>query len=102
MDDVAVWDAALDAAQVSALFNGSSPLLLSGYQPQLGRDLQAGMFNQNSSAYVRMPFMVADPDAIIATYLPLVTDVGAVELNRLTPCVVQHRNADCRRPRGTG
>ena len=61
IDDVAVWDTALDQSHVSGLFSGTSPLELSGYAYHLGLDLQAEMFNQNSSAYIRVPFTVAEP-----------------------------------------
>ena len=61
IDDVAIWDVALDGAQVSALFSGTSPLLLSGFDSLIGLDLAAAMLNQNSSAYMRMPFYVTDP-----------------------------------------
>ena len=61
MDDVAVWDSSLDAVHVAALFAGTTPFELAGYSNLVSLDLQAELKNQNTSAYVRIPFSVSDP-----------------------------------------
>ena len=63
IDDVAIWDAALDAEHVSALFGGTSPLLLSGYETLIGLDVGDDLAGSaaSTSAYVRVPFTVANP-----------------------------------------
>ena len=64
IDDVAIWDTALDGDQIAALFGGRSPLFLFGYEAYIGLDLETEMYNQNSSALVRMPFTVTDTDSV--------------------------------------
>ena len=80
IDDVAVWDAALDSQQVSALAGGTSPLLLSGFAPQLGLDLETEISGptDNPSAYIRIPFTVTDPGAVDMLCLRMKYDDGFV------------------------
>ena len=75
IDDVAVWDAALDGQQVSALFGGTSPLLFA-YADHIGLDLEAQLAkpNENTSAYVRVPFTVVEPDDVVALNLAMQYD----------------------------
>ena len=63
IDDVAIWDIALDSDHASALFGGMSPLSLSGYNHLLGLDLagELAAAEDSTSAYVRVPFTVDDP-----------------------------------------
>ena len=61
IDDVAVWDAALDSQHIAALFAGTSPLEVSGYADLISLDLQNAMQHENTTAYVRIPFTVSDP-----------------------------------------
>ena len=63
IDDIAIWDSAMNANHVSALFNGTSPLLVSGYTELIGLDLVGKLKNQNTSAYVRVPFTASDPES---------------------------------------
>ena len=63
IDDVAVWETALNLQHVSALFNGTSPMLLSGYSNLIGTDLQNQFHDQNTSAYVRIPFTATNPES---------------------------------------
>ena len=63
IDDVAVWDTAVDLEQVTALYNGTSPVWLSGYQPLLGLDLESSLYGHNSSAYIRLPFSATQPES---------------------------------------
>ena len=69
IDDVAVWDAALNQQQVSAIFTGTSPLLIFGYNELIGVDLAGLMPGQNTSAYLRVPFTVDDPSAVVSLEL---------------------------------
>ena len=61
IDDVVIWNVGLDAAHAAALFAGTSPVVVSGYTELIGLDVQSGLFNQNTSAYIRIPFTVDDP-----------------------------------------
>ena len=63
IDEVAIWDVALDGPHATALFAGTSPLLLSGYTELVGLDLASQLQNQNASAYVRIPFTANDPES---------------------------------------
>jgi len=76
IDDVAIWDAALNDQQVTALFAGTSPLIATGrgYLPQIGIDLENQLYNQNSSAYLRLPFTVDAPAAILSLDLDVKYD----------------------------
>ncbi|HXJ59152.1 MAG TPA: lamin tail domain-containing protein [Verrucomicrobiae bacterium] len=58
IDDFAVWDVALEPAQIQALAAGATPLDLDTYAPLLGADLGPLLRNQNASALVRLPFIV--------------------------------------------
>ena len=60
IDDVAVWDTALEAAAIGALAQGASPLDLSSYTPLIAEDLESDMYQQNSSAYLRLRFDADD------------------------------------------
>ena len=64
IDDVAIWTDALDPSQVSALWGGTSPLLLFGYKDLIGLDVQDEILNKNTSAYVRIPFTVDVPTSL--------------------------------------
>ena len=61
IDDLSIWDVALDEQHVSALFNSTTPLQLNGYTNWLGLDLANELHGQNSSAYIRVPFHITDP-----------------------------------------
>ena len=63
IDEVAVWDVALDSQHVTALYNASSPLLLTGYQDLIGIDLATALQNNQASSYLRIPFNVTSPDS---------------------------------------
>ena len=78
IDDVAVWNASLGPQQVAALFGGTSPLLLSGFDDLIGLDLETQLAGQNSSAFTRFRFGVDDPNTIVSMNLKLRVDDAAV------------------------
>lgn len=71
IDDVALWDTALDASHVSALFAGTSPLRLNNYSQQIGLNVlsDASMVEESTSVYVRLPFEVEQPDTVVSLSL---------------------------------
>ncbi len=78
IDDVAIWDAGLNAAQVQSLYSGDSPSLLSGYLPQIDINLGTPMWSQNSTAFLRLPFSVSDPLTVDRLRLEVQYDDGFV------------------------
>ena len=54
IDEVAVWDVALDSQHVTALYNAASPLLLTGYQDLIGIDLATTLQNNQTSSYLSL------------------------------------------------
>ena len=75
MDDVAIWNTALTAAQVQALAQGRSPLTTDSL---IGTNVKAAMYNVNSSAYVRIPFTVSSPADVQLLRLNMKYDDGYV------------------------
>ena len=71
IDDVAVWDVALDTRHVSALFGGRSPLWLNGYSQLIGLNLMsdAAGVEESASTYVRVPFTIDRPDTVVSVSL---------------------------------
>ena len=59
IDDFAVWDRALTPTEIQALAGGATPLGIDDLNPLIGTDLAGVMRNQNASAYVRAPFVLA-------------------------------------------
>ena len=74
IDDVAVWDATLNAQHVAALRDGVSPRLLPVYVENIGLDVGAELYGRNTSAFVRIPFTVDDPDSLVSLTLHLQYD----------------------------
>ena len=91
IDDVAIWDEALNAAQIAALASGTSPLEIRRYGPLIATDLGGAMRGVNASALVRIPFTVADPSAIDLLLLRMQYDDGFVAW--LNGIEVARRNA---------
>jgi hypothetical protein len=58
VDDTAIWDEALSAATIVSLFGGGDTP--GGYTDTISSDVQADMFGNNSSVYLRIPFEVTD------------------------------------------
>lgn len=92
IDDFALWDRALDGAEIQALAAGASPLALSGYGSLLGTDIGSTMRGVNASAYIRVPFQVAVPPAFDSLQLRVQHDAGFVAY--LNGVEVARRNAD--------
>ena len=61
-----------------AIFDGTLPLLLSGYNDLIGLNVATPLASQHSSTYVRVPFTIDDPDSVIALNLKLQYDDAAV------------------------
>ena len=96
IDDVAIWDEALNAAQIQALASGTSPLEIRRFGALISTDLGAEMRGVNASALVRIPFTVTDPSAIDLLLLRVQYDDGFVAW--LNGTEVARRNA----PAGPG
>jgi hypothetical protein len=78
IDDVAIWDEALNAALIQALASGTSPLEIRRFGALISTDLGAAMRGVNASALVRIPFTVTDPSAIDLLLLRVQYDDGFV------------------------
>jgi hypothetical protein len=68
VDDFAVWDRALSAGQVGALWRGASPLAISSLAPRIGTDVSGPMLGRSASALIRIPFeapAAVDADALL-------------------------------------
>ena len=63
IDEVPLWDKALNSAQIAALAVGASPLDLRELKPFIVTDIGPSMRNQNRSAWLRVPFQIVDPTA---------------------------------------
>ncbi|MEO8428418.1 MAG: lamin tail domain-containing protein, partial [Verrucomicrobiota bacterium] len=77
IDEVAVWRRALEDTEISQLLHNTSTAPVD-FHPAIATDLQTEMFQSNSSAYLRVPFHVADPSAIGRLVLRLKYDDGFV------------------------
>ena len=60
LDDISLWTSALTAEQVRQLVAGVSPAGLGGIGPSIATDIRSRMQGVNASAYLRIPFTVAD------------------------------------------
>ncbi len=77
IDEVAIYNRALGVDEISAQYQSS----VSGgtsYAPYLGLDLRSAMHGVNSSAYLRIPFNLADASAVDRLKLRLRYDDGFV------------------------
>lgn len=77
---VAVWTRLLSAEEVSALASGVAPsdLAGAGIDSRISVDLEEAMHGRSSSAWVRYPFSLDEPDAWDALRLALRLDDGGV------------------------
>ena len=88
IDDVAVWDTALTAAEVTTVAGGASPGDGSLYSALIATDVEADLRGVNSSIYLRVPFAVEDPALLDSLTLSMKYDdgfvayLGGVELAR--------------------
>jgi hypothetical protein len=76
IDDFAIWDRALSAAEIRGLAAGASPLSISSFGPLLGTDLDARMHGVNASVYARVPFTLDAALGFDALYLRMRFDAG--------------------------
>jgi hypothetical protein len=60
IDDVAVFTGLLTPAQVTALYNGASPLELTSYAADIATNIGGSMSGVNATSYLRIPFTVTD------------------------------------------
>jgi hypothetical protein len=61
LDEVAVWFRALATNEITALLASNADFV--SYTNYISTDVRSQMFGSNSTAYVRIPFTVADPTA---------------------------------------
>jgi len=79
IDEVAVWTRALSQAEITQIYQAS----LSGgsgisYTNLIRTDLRTAMLNNNSSAYIRFPFVLQDPSLVNRLTLRMKYDDGFV------------------------
>ena len=77
IDEVAVWDRALTAGEIGDLLTGG-PGVPVDFGPSIATDLRPVLWNVNSSAFIRIPFEVANPSDIAQLTLRLKYDDGFV------------------------
>jgi hypothetical protein len=78
IDEVVVYHRALSAAEVQSLYQaGTTPSAVS-VVPYVKTDVGTAMSNVNASAYIRIPFVVEDPDAVSQLTLRMRFDDGFV------------------------
>lgn len=91
LDEIGIWDVVLGTGEIAALASGTRPTLLNGYLAFITTDVQAALFQQNSSLLLRIPF-VLPPNAQFDTLtLNLRYDDGFVAY--LNGTEVARRNA---------
>lgn len=100
IDDFAVWEGALEGAQIAALAAGASPPEVRRLTPLLGTDIAAAMHTLSPSAYVRVPFALADAAGLDLLTLKMRYDDGFVAFlngvevaRRHAPDVLDHTAA---------
>jgi len=62
MDEVAIWESALDPGLIAALAAGASPLELRRLAPWIVTDVEEDVRGRNASAYLRVPFEVSEAE----------------------------------------
>src|SRR5213082_1610838 len=77
IDEVAVWDRALTADEIARLLQSGSATPVD-YGPDIVTDVRTKMQTVNSSAFIRIPFTVANPADIAQLTLRLKYDDGFV------------------------
>ena len=78
LDDVCIWDRPLNASQVASLASGASPFSWNPLTSLVSTDVRAAMSGVDSSAYVRLPFLVASPASLDQLTLNLRYEDGCV------------------------
>lgn len=88
IDEVSIWDSALRPDQILALANRASAIDLRELPPFITSDIADSLWKINASAWLRIPFNVANPDAFNFLTLRLryndgfVAYLNGVELTR--------------------
>jgi len=91
LDEIGIWDVVLGPGEITALASGTRPTLLNGYLAFITTNIQAALFQKNSSLLLRVPF-VLPPNAYYDTLtLNLRYDDGFVAY--LNGTEVARRNA---------
>ncbi len=73
IDEASVWTRALLIDEINGLFQGPSTV---DFNPYIATDVRASLHRVNSTAYLRFPFVVADPASINRLTLRLRYDDG--------------------------
>ncbi|RYD29562.1 MAG: hypothetical protein EOP86_21505, partial [Verrucomicrobiaceae bacterium] len=71
VDDFAIWKGALGGREIAALATGAAPPDVRRLTPLIGTDLGAAMRGINATAYVRVPFTVAEGEGPLPDLLTL-------------------------------
>ena len=91
VDDFAIWDGALTAAEITALAAGASPLTARKLTPWIATDVAPAMHLLNTGIYARIAFPVTDPTLLNVLLLRMRYDDGFVAY--LNGVEVARRNA---------
>src|SRR6185369_15462433 len=76
LDEITVWKRALSTNEMAGLVSTNVSQL--NYTPYLATDVRSRMYNSNATAYIRIPFTVADPLAFSNLRLLIRYDDGFV------------------------
>ena len=76
IDEVAVWYRALSTNEIASLVSSNAPQI--SYTNYISTDVKAQMYGSNATAYVRIPFNVANPAAVASLQLLMRYDDGFV------------------------
>ncbi|HVY70789.1 MAG TPA: LamG-like jellyroll fold domain-containing protein, partial [Verrucomicrobiae bacterium] len=76
IDEVAIWDRALTAAEITQLAKG--PAASVDFTPYISTDVKSAMFGHNASALVRIPFVVTNTAGLTQLLLQARYDDGFV------------------------
>lgn len=86
LDEVAIWNRSLSEDEVAVIAQAGT-----GFGGLIRTDVKADLFGKNSGAYLRFPFVVENPSALVNWRLSLRYDEGVVMW--LNGVEVVHRNA---------
>ncbi|HUL50956.1 MAG TPA: LamG-like jellyroll fold domain-containing protein, partial [Candidatus Nitrosotalea sp.] len=76
IDEVSVWQRALSAGEIARLLQSAATPV--DFSPCIATDVQSQMLGVSSSAYIRLPFNLADPAGIGRLFLRMKYDDGFV------------------------
>ncbi len=74
IDEVAVWFRALSTNEIATMLGTNAEQV--DYSPHIATDVRPQMFGSNATAYVRIPFTIADPGAFDSLRLQVRYDDG--------------------------